>query len=75
MTELRIKNKNGSSKIKMEIIKMLKNKNIIIVLELVYQNYILKIMLQLLKYKYQYRITEYLIAHEKLNIIFSSMIL
>lgn len=32
-------------------------------------------MLQLLKYKYQYRITEYLIAHEKLNIIFSSMIL
>lgn len=75
MTELRIKNKNGSSRIKMEIIKMLKNKNIIIVLELVYQNYILKIMLQLLKYKYQYRITEYLIAHEKLNIIFSSMIL
>lgn len=36
MTELRIKNKNGSSRIKMEIIKMLKNKNIIIVLELVY---------------------------------------
>lgn len=27
MTELRIKNKNGSSRIKMEIIKMLKNKN------------------------------------------------